>query len=71
MREKFEKKSHNAEKTERGPFWIFQTSILLQNSEKNEGGTVWGKKISRKKSHNAEKAETGTLWFRAVLYVTR
>ena len=44
-----EKKSHNAEKTERGTLWDFPTSILSQNSKKNEGGH-WGKIFFRKKS---------------------
>ena len=41
-------------KTERGTFWDFSTSILSQNSKKNEGGTLWWKK-DPKKPHNAEE----------------
>ena len=44
-RKKILKKSHNAEKTERGDPWDFSTSILSQNSKKIEGGTL-AKKVS-------------------------
>ena len=44
----FEKKSHNAEKTERGTLWDFSTYILSQNSKKWRG--TLGGKLSRKKS---------------------
>ena len=50
----FEKKSHNAEKTERGDPLDFSTSVLSENSKKIEGGTLWGIFFSKKKSHSAE-----------------
>ena len=40
MKKKFEKKSHNAEKTESGTLWDFSTSILSENTKKIEGGTL-------------------------------
>ena len=47
----FGKKSHNAEKTERGgPFGIFQQPFCRKTSKKMQGGTLWGKFFSRKKS---------------------
>ena len=48
-----ERKSHNAEKTERGPLGIFQHP---QNSKKIEGGP-FGEFIFKKMSHNAEKTQ--------------
>ena len=51
----FRKKSHSAQKTERGTLWDFPTSILTQNSKKIEGGDPLGKKFSEKKSRSAEK----------------
>ena len=39
--EKFlKKKSHNAEKIERGTIWDFSTSILSGNIKKLKGGTL-------------------------------
>ena len=55
--EKNEKKSHNAEKTERGTLWDFSTSILLKKLQKIEGGH-FGDFFSKKKCHRAEN----TLW---------
>ena len=46
----FGKKSHSAEKTGRGNFWDFPTSILSQNSKKVEGGDPLKKKKFREKS---------------------
>ena len=37
MKTNFSKKSHNAEKTERGALWDFSTSILSQNIKKLKG----------------------------------
>ena len=39
---KFPKKSHNAEKLKGGTLWGFSTSILPQNIKKLKGGTLWG-----------------------------
>ena len=39
----------------RGTLWDFLTSIVLQNIETNEGGTLWCNPKSFKKSHRAEK----------------
>ena len=50
--------SHSAEKSDLkgGTLWDFQTSIMFQNIEKIEGGTLWyNQKIFEKKSHSAEK----------------
>ena len=65
----FRKKSHNAEKLKGGTLWDFLTSILSQNSKKNEGGDPLAEK--NEKSHNAKKTERGTLYSLPVLYVTR
>ena len=46
---------HSAEKFKRGTLCDFLTSIVLQNSETNEGGTLWCNPKSFKKSHSAEK----------------
>ena len=35
-------KSHSAEKSEKGPFEIFLTFVLLQNIKQIEGRTLWG-----------------------------
>ena len=41
--------SHSAEKSERGALWDFQTSIMFQNIQKNEGGPFGTiKKFSKK-----------------------
>ena len=42
VKRKFQKKSHNAEKTERGNFWDFSTSIVSKNIKKLRGWTLWG-----------------------------
>ena len=49
----FSKKSHNAKKTERGPFRIFNISVAKH--QKIEGGPLKSFKFFRKKSHNVEK----------------
>ena len=55
-----EKKSQNAEKTERGTLWDFQHPFCVPNIKKNEGGTLWGKKFSEKKvSQCRKKIESG------------
>ena len=46
----FGKKSHNAEKTERGALWDFSTSILSQNIKKMQGGPFGEIFFFRKKS---------------------
>ena len=58
--EKSRKKSHNAEKTERGTLWDFSTSILSQKIRKIESGTLLG--IFFRKSHNVEKTMKGDLF---------
>ena len=55
----FGKKSHSAEKTERGSLWDFPTSIRSQNSKKIEGGILWEKNFRAKKSRSAEKIGRG------------
>ena len=66
-----EKKSHNAEKTEReDPLGVFNSHFVTKQ-QKIEGGP-FGEFFSGKKSHNAEKKlKGGTLWSRPVWYVTR
>ena len=50
------KKSHNAEKKLKGrSLWDFSTSILLQNSKKNEGGPFVVKKVFLKKVAQCRK----------------
>ena len=66
-----EKKSHKAEKQKGGTIWGFSTSILLQNSQKIEGGTLCGKKFPKKSLAVPKKVERVTLWSRPVWYVTR
>ena len=48
--------SHSAEKSERGPLWGFQTSIMFQNIKKIEGGP-FGTIKNRKKSYSAKKIQ--------------
>ena len=67
----FGKKSHSAEKTVWRTLWEFPTSILTQNSKKNEGGPFGGKFFFEKKVSQCQKNERGTLWSRPVWYVTR
>ena len=55
MKPNFEKKSLNAEKTERLTLWGFSTSILSQNSENIEEDP----KFSRKKVSQCQKTEGG------------
>ena len=57
-----EKKSHNAEKTERGALWDFPTSILSQISKKIEGGTLWENFFSEKSLNAEKKLKGGTPW---------
>ena len=64
-----EKKSHNAEKTERGKrgtLWDFSISILSQTPKKLKRDPL-GKNFPEKKSRNAKKIKGGTLWYRPVL----
>ena len=62
MKKKFEKKSHNAEKTERGDPLGFFNIRSVGKFQKIEGGTLWGIFL-KKKSHRAEKKlKGGTLW---------
>ena len=69
MKKKLEKKSHNAEKTERGTYWDFSTSILSQNSKKIEGGPLGnffaGKIVSqcRKKLKGGKTGKTFLVQF--------
>ena len=49
----FRKKVSQCRKAERGILWGFPTSILSQNSKKNEGGAIWGK--NRKKVSQCRK----------------
>ena len=56
-RKNFGKKVSQCQKTERGTFWDFPTTILTQNSKNLKGGLL-GKKF-RKKSHGAEKKLKG------------
>ena len=54
------KKSHSAEKTERGDPLEFSNIHFVAKQQKIEGGTHWRqKKISKKKSHSAEKKLKG------------
>ena len=75
MKKKFEKKSHNAEKIERGDLlvWsgIFFNIHLSQNSEKTEGGTFGENFLTKKVSQCQTKLKDGTFWSRPVLYVTQ
>ena len=51
---------HSAEKCKRGTLCDFLTSIVLQNIETNQGGTLWWNPKSFKKSHSVEKS--GAMW---------
>ena len=51
---------HSAKKCKRGTLCNFLTSIVLQNIETNEGGTLWCNPKSFKKYHSAEKS--GAIW---------
>ena len=66
VRKKFPKKSHNAKKTVKGAFGIFQHSVA--NYQKNAGGPFGGN-FFRKKSVAVPKGRS--LWSRPVWYVTR
>ena len=52
----FEKKSHNAEKTERGEPLGFFNIRSVGKLQKTEGGTLWGKIFPRKKSLTEQKS---------------
>ena len=54
---------HSAEKCNRGTLWDFLTSIVLQNTERNEGGTLWCNPKNCKKSRIVPKsgAKVGSL----------
>ena len=68
----FGKKSHSAEKTERGDPLGFSNIHSDAKQQKIEGETLWGKKFSEKKvSQCRKKLKGGTLWSRPVWYVTR
>ena len=55
-----EKKSHNAEKTERvDPLWGFQHPFCRKTAKKIEGGPFGEYFFPEKKSHNAEKNKKG------------
>ena len=71
MKKKLEKKSHNAEKTERVDLWGFSTSILSQNIKKLKGGPFGENFFPEKSLTMPKKLKGGTLWSRPVWYVTR
>ena len=55
---------HSVKKCKRGTLWDFSTSIVLQNIETNEGGTLWGNPKNFKKSRIAPRksgAKVGSL----------
>ena len=58
MKKKFEKKSHNAVKTEGGPFGIFQDPFCHKNPKKLKGNPL-RKKIPEKSLAMPEKTERG------------
>ena len=65
-----EKKSHNAEKTERvDPLGVFNIHFVAKH-QKIEGGP-FGEKNSEKKVSQCRKKLKGGLWSRPVWYVTR
>ena len=69
---KVKKVSQCRKKLKGRTLWDFSTSILSQNSKKNESGPFGGKKFE-KKSHSAETNLFGLLrylWSPPVLYVT-
>ena len=67
----FRKKSHSAEKTERGDPLEFSNIHSVAKQQKIEGGTLWRQKKFEKKSHSSEKKlKGGTLLSRQVLYLT-
>ena len=58
----FEKKSHNAKKTERGTIWDFSKSILSKNIKKLKVGP-FGEKNFRKKVSQSRKYSLAPLSF--------
>ena len=58
----FEKKSHNAEKTEKGNIWDFSKSILSKNIKKLKVGP-FGEKTITEKSITEPKIHFGTVEF--------
>ena len=69
MKKKFEKKSHNAEKTEmEDSLGFFNIHSVAKLQKKLRGGLSWGK-IFFGKSRTVPKK--WTLWSRPLLYVTR
>ena len=56
MKKIFEKKSHNAEKTERGDPLGFFNICSVGKLQKIEGGTLWGKFFFRKESLTEPKS---------------
>ena len=72
MKKKLEKKSHNAENTEReDPLEVFNIHFVAKQAKKIEGGTLWGNFFRKKSLTMPKKTERGTLWSRPVWYVTR
>ena len=62
VKKKFRKKSHTAEKTERGTLWDFSTSVSVAKPQTIEGGTLWGTFFSQKRSlTRPKKLKGGTL----------
>ena len=57
MKKIFEKKSHNAEKTERGTLWDFSTSVLSE--KKIEGGPFGENFFFEKKVSQSRKYSKG------------
>ena len=56
----FSKKSHSAEKIERGPFLIYKHAFCCKITKNSKGGPFGNfKKFSKKKSHTAEKNQKG------------
>ena len=59
----FRKKSHNAEKTERGTIWDFSNTILSKNIKKLKVGPFDEKKICGKKVSQSRKYSLAPLSF--------
>ena len=68
--EKIEKKSHYAEKTERGDPLGFFNIHSVSKLQKKKGGPL-RKKFPKKVAMPKKKLKRGTLWPHPVLYVTR
>ena len=69
----FGKKSHNAEKTERGdPLGFFNIHSVAKHQKKMQGDPLGKKFFFEKKSLAVpKKMKGGSLWSRPVWYVTR